>query len=158
KEGPKKAAFDSEGFDLMRKREAPILAGERQRLLYVAATRARDLLVIPLPDSTKKPPDESFLGDLAKGNALPDGAALAGAPDRARIPLPTGARAGGGGIGASRRGAAPGDRHKAAPPGRAPRGAPAVLAAWRRERDALLGEASRPPAFLTASGRNEPVA
>src|SRR5262249_28413618 len=31
KEGPKKAAFDSEGFDLMRKREAPILAGERQR-------------------------------------------------------------------------------------------------------------------------------
>jgi ATP-dependent helicase/nuclease subunit A len=157
KEGQKKASFHSRDYDLMMEREAPILAGERQRLLYVAATRARDLLVIPLPEPSKKAAAETFLGDLSKGDALPDAAALAGARDGATITLRSGARARLERIEALVPAAAGGERRCDAASGPVPVGPPGGFAAWRRDRDALLAEASRPPAFLTASGRREPA-
>jgi len=161
KEGQKKASFRSKDYDTMMDREAPILAGERQRLLYVAATRARDLLVIPLPRFSKKPAAETFLGDLGKGGALPDAAALA-VRDGTTITLPGGARArleriealgpGAAGDGEGDRDA---ERPRGVAVGPAPLGSPTCLAGWRRDRGALLAGAGRPPAFLTASGRSE---
>jgi ATP-dependent exoDNAse (exonuclease V) beta subunit len=153
KEGQKEASFRSADYERLMEGEKPILAAERQRLLYVAATRARDLLVIPLPEPAAKPMEESFLGDLAKGEALPDAAALAGARDGSALALRNGARARleridvSAPAGAGRGVEAPDAERRDAPP--------ATLPSWRRDRDALLEEAGKPPAFLTASGGRE---
>lgn len=57
----------SEGYERLRDREKVLQRQERRRLLYVAVTRARDLLVLPVPADTS---EESFARDLTDGGAL----------------------------------------------------------------------------------------
>src|SRR6185295_9533944 len=153
--GAKDASFRSAGYDELLEDEKPILAAERRRLLYVAATRARDLLVLPVPDPEGRPEKEAFLADLQRAGAIPD-AGTAGAapapPEGSALALPNGARARLERIDVER----PTVAEPSLPLEEAiPEEATASLTDWRRERGARLAAASRAPAFLTASGRRE---
>lgn len=61
-------ASRSKDYEDLRSREKILQREERRRLLYVAATRARDCLILPIPFET---PEESFAADLVEGGALP---------------------------------------------------------------------------------------
>ena len=133
--------FATEGYEERREWEAQALACERLRLLYVAMTRARDLLVLPLVEAPQESKQRSPLELL--GPHLP---ARDQAGDGVVRVLVGGARGGG----AARR-----------PPARPdPAGLLEGRRRWAAARAALLEGAARAPAAPSPSALEEvsPVA
>ncbi|HBK78203.1 MAG TPA: hypothetical protein DDZ83_00710 [Nitrospinae bacterium] len=70
KTGPKGRGLTSAGYARAREREAEIQEAERRRLLYVAATRARDWLILPAAEGAG---ESSFWKILIEGGAAGEG-------------------------------------------------------------------------------------
>jgi len=126
------------GFEAAEEREARRNDAETRRLLYVAATRARDRLVVPTFGSGRPGSHLECLKDLPEGAAAAAGAVTVDVAASAPAAVPGARRA-----------------FRVSVPKRPPKGTAKLRREreqWAQERQRLLGTASAPPKLATASG------
>lgn len=148
------ASLYSTGFAEARQRDMALEDAERVRLLYVAATRARHRLIIPVPCTAQKPREGSLIALLDRAPIWREWRAAA---EQGRDPDP-------GFVVTRAPGAPPAEPAAPEPPAPAPPRRAAALREqrkqWREERGALLAAADglvvTRPSALHASARPAP--